>query len=169
VPEPVLSAPAIRFGEADLTTCDREPIRIPGSIQPHGILLVLDRRTRLVEQTAGDTRFLLGLDPPRVVGLALGDILEPEAEAFVRASIDGAAAHVAPSVRLGVRSRSGALPLDLTIHADTTTALPAPQSQDAVTGQACCPGHLYQFSQHISRRFIYTGASAISVSSASPT
>jgi hypothetical protein len=42
---------------------------------------------------------------------------------------------------------------------DTTTALPAPQSQDAVTGQAFCPGHLYQFSQHSSPRFIYTGAS----------
>ena len=24
----------------DLTTCDREPIHIPGSIQPHGYLLV---------------------------------------------------------------------------------------------------------------------------------
>ncbi|MGN6725364.1 MAG: hypothetical protein ACTHLZ_05570, partial [Tepidisphaeraceae bacterium] len=26
----------------DLTNCDREPIHIPGSIQPHGALLVLN-------------------------------------------------------------------------------------------------------------------------------
>ena len=27
----------------DLTNCDREPIHIPGAIQPHGILLVVSR------------------------------------------------------------------------------------------------------------------------------
>lgn len=118
-----MSAPAVRFGEADLTTCDREPIHIPGSIQPHGILLVLERRTRRVEQTAGDTRFLLGLDARRLAGLALEAILEPEADQYVAACLDVAAPTVAPSVRLGVRSRSGALPLDLTIHADGDTAL----------------------------------------------
>jgi len=114
---------AVRFGEADLTTCDREPIHIPGSIQPHGILLVLDRRSLVVEQTAGDARFLLGLDPPRLVGLPLASVLEPEAEAYVAARLAGPAATVAPSVRLGVRTRSGALPLDLTVHADRETAL----------------------------------------------
>ncbi|PNG52168.1 MULTISPECIES: ATP-binding protein [unclassified Variovorax] len=31
--------------EADLTACDREPIRVPGAIQPHGRMLVLDART----------------------------------------------------------------------------------------------------------------------------
>lgn len=31
--------------EADLTECDREPIRVPGAIQPHGRMLVLDART----------------------------------------------------------------------------------------------------------------------------
>ncbi len=118
-----MSSPAVRFGEADLTTCDREPIHIPGSIQPHGILLVLDRRTGMVEQTAGDTRFLLGRGTAQLVGVALASILEPEAEAFVRACLDVPARAVAPSVRLGIRSRSGALPLDLTIHADATTAL----------------------------------------------
>ena len=33
---PVSAAPAI-----DLSTCDREPIHMPGSIQPHGFLLTL--------------------------------------------------------------------------------------------------------------------------------
>ncbi|VTU24508.1 ATP-binding protein [Variovorax sp. RA8] len=31
--------------EADLTACDREPIRVPGAIQPHGRMLVLDAPT----------------------------------------------------------------------------------------------------------------------------
>ncbi len=29
----------------DITTCDREPIHIPGAIQPHGFLLALDATT----------------------------------------------------------------------------------------------------------------------------
>ena len=30
-----------RSQEVDTTGCDQEPIRVPGSIQPHGFLLVL--------------------------------------------------------------------------------------------------------------------------------
>jgi hypothetical protein len=33
----------------DLTNCDREPIHIPGLIQPHGVLLVLQEPTLKVE------------------------------------------------------------------------------------------------------------------------
>ena len=29
----------------DLSNCDREPIHVPGSIQPHGALLVLNETT----------------------------------------------------------------------------------------------------------------------------
>ena len=60
-----MSAPAIApaFGEADLGNCDREPIHIPGSIQPHGLLLVLHPETFDVLQAAGDGR-LLGAAAP---------------------------------------------------------------------------------------------------------
>jgi len=36
------------YGEVDLTTCDREPIHVPGAIQPHGVLLALDDALRVV-------------------------------------------------------------------------------------------------------------------------
>ena len=36
----------------DLTLCDREPIHIPGSIQPHGVLLVVDAATKTVLQVS---------------------------------------------------------------------------------------------------------------------
>ena len=114
---------AVRFGEADLTTCDREPIHIPGSIQPHGVLLVLDRHGLPIEQVAGDTRFLLGIDPERVLGLSLSTLLEEESVAFVNAQLSIDATFVPPIMRLGVRSRSGSLPLDLTLHAMDRTAM----------------------------------------------
>src|SRR5690606_14828958 len=43
-----------------LTNCDREPIRIPGSIQPHGLLLVVDAGTGRVAHAAGDVEGRLG-------------------------------------------------------------------------------------------------------------
>ena len=56
-------APGSRDGAAneaqpfvvDLTNCDREPIHIPGSVQPHGALLAVDPKTLRVVQAGGDT------------------------------------------------------------------------------------------------------------------
>ena len=36
----------------DLTNCDREPIHIPGSIQPHGVLLVMTEPELVVMQVS---------------------------------------------------------------------------------------------------------------------
>jgi light-regulated signal transduction histidine kinase (bacteriophytochrome) len=118
-----VSAETIRFGEVDLTTCDREPIHIPGSIQPHGVLLVVDRRALAIEQVAGDTRLLLGIEPQRVLAQSLASLLDTDGAEFVSAQLDVPARFVAPITRLAVRSRSGSLPLDLTLHALDRTAL----------------------------------------------
>ena len=37
----------------DITACDREPIHIPGAIQPHGLLLVVDATTGIIVAGAG--------------------------------------------------------------------------------------------------------------------
>jgi light-regulated signal transduction histidine kinase (bacteriophytochrome) len=118
-----MSASEIRFGEADLTTCDREPIHIPGSIQPHGVLLVLDRRTLEVEQWAGDTRLLLGVDTAGIAGATLDSILEGDEAAALRALLQDGSRFVAPAVRLGARAVHSALPLDVTLHAVDGTAI----------------------------------------------
>ncbi|MFT8245332.1 HWE histidine kinase domain-containing protein [Roseomonas sp. BN140053] len=52
---------------ADLATCEREPIHIPGSIQPHGLLLVLDPAGERVLQLAGNTAGLLDRAPEAVL------------------------------------------------------------------------------------------------------
>jgi two-component system, chemotaxis family, sensor kinase Cph1 len=58
-------------GVVDLSSCDREPIHIPGSIQPHGVLLAADAGSLTVVQVAGDTRRLLGRSPEEVLGQRL--------------------------------------------------------------------------------------------------
>jgi len=54
----------------DLTDCDREPIHIPGSIQPHGVLLVADATSLAVRHIAGDPTRLPGA--PTVAGAPIG-------------------------------------------------------------------------------------------------
>ena len=48
--------------DAALTLCDREPIHIPGAIQPHGLLLIVDPKTLAVIGGAGDIESRLAAD-----------------------------------------------------------------------------------------------------------
>ncbi|MEA2740314.1 MAG: two-component system, chemotaxis family, sensor kinase Cph1 [Acetobacteraceae bacterium] len=45
----------------DLTICDREPIHIPGSIQPHGMMLVAECESLIVRHAAGSIEQRLGI------------------------------------------------------------------------------------------------------------
>jgi chemotaxis family two-component system sensor kinase Cph1 len=55
------------FGQADLSNCERELIHLAGSIQPHGVLLVLRERDGLVVQVSSNCAALLGLPPERLL------------------------------------------------------------------------------------------------------
>lgn len=59
----------------DLTKCEREPIHIPGSIQPHGILLVLKPGSLEILQVSTNASPILKVDVDTVVGKALADTL----------------------------------------------------------------------------------------------
>ena len=72
------------FGSADLTNCDREPIHIPGSIQPHGALLALDLDRLTVVQAGGDTGRLIGVAADQLIGRPIEDRLSPGQVARLR-------------------------------------------------------------------------------------
>jgi light-regulated signal transduction histidine kinase (bacteriophytochrome) len=46
----------------DLSACDSEPIHMPGSVQPHGRLLIVDQASQRVVAGAGDLEDLFGAD-----------------------------------------------------------------------------------------------------------
>ena len=82
-----VSAPAV-----DLTNCDREPIHIPGAIQPYGALLALRGVALEVVQASESTLPLLGIGPALLLGRSLDDVVGPDAAACVREmQADGAA------------------------------------------------------------------------------
>ncbi|MCJ2126175.1 ATP-binding protein [Methylobacterium sp. J-077] len=67
----------------DLTSCDREPIHVVGSVQPHGFLLALEARTLMIVQASANA------PAPAVVGATL-DVAFPHLAAIVRRHLDEA-------------------------------------------------------------------------------
>lgn len=72
--------------DIDLTACDREPIHIPGAIQPHGLMLVVDAAGQSVNHGAGDIEGRLTAD---WMGRPLADILGGELAARAAGAGDG--------------------------------------------------------------------------------
>ena len=68
----------------DLTECEREPIHIPGSIQPHGVLLVLNARDLSVVQASENTEDMLGVTAAQALGRPLDYLLGVEAVGVLR-------------------------------------------------------------------------------------
>jgi light-regulated signal transduction histidine kinase (bacteriophytochrome)/DNA-binding response OmpR family regulator len=56
----------------DLTACEHEPITIPGSVQPHGALLVLRGTGLTVVQASANVALFLGVAPSVMLGQPVG-------------------------------------------------------------------------------------------------
>ncbi len=63
----------------DLSNCEREPIHIPGSVQPHGVLLTLAGPDAPVEQVSDNCADILGVGPGEVLGRGLADLVSVRA------------------------------------------------------------------------------------------
>ncbi|ALF54988.1 cyanobacterial phytochrome A [Nostoc piscinale CENA21] len=62
----------------DLTNCDREPIHIPGLIQPHGVLLVLQDAHLEIIQVSDNTEKIIGHPPEALLGKHLSVLLDAQ-------------------------------------------------------------------------------------------
>ncbi|MFT3727664.1 MAG: HWE histidine kinase domain-containing protein [Terricaulis sp.] len=61
--------------QTDLTNCDREPIHIPGTIQPHGCMLVCDEGLTTIRRASANASAFLSLDIDDLIGCPLSDVL----------------------------------------------------------------------------------------------
>jgi two-component system, chemotaxis family, sensor kinase Cph1 len=62
----------------DLTNCDREPIHVPGAVQPHGVLLACRGEPFTIVQASDNTARLIGVTPANLVGRPIEAILTPD-------------------------------------------------------------------------------------------
>lgn len=93
-------------GTADLAACDREPIHVPGAIQPHGVLLALREPALEVVQASTSTADHLGVQAAALLGTPLDDVLGADGAAEVRAAAASGDPRAASPLRL--RTRAGA-------------------------------------------------------------
>src|SRR5215470_16196370 len=63
--------------QVDLTNCDREPIHVPGAIQPHGVLLACRGGAFTIVQVSDNTADHLGRPPRAVLERPIADVLSP--------------------------------------------------------------------------------------------
>jgi light-regulated signal transduction histidine kinase (bacteriophytochrome)/CheY-like chemotaxis protein len=72
----------------DLTNCDQEPIHIPGSIQPHGLLLGLDESTWRIEIVSENVADFLGRDAASILHQDFSELFDEESKKIIVDSID---------------------------------------------------------------------------------
>ncbi|WP_322963096.1 histidine kinase dimerization/phosphoacceptor domain -containing protein [Sphingomonas fuzhouensis] len=91
----------------DITACDREPIHIPGAIQPHGLLLVVDATTLTIVAGAGPIEERLA---PEWLGQPLSTLAGEQVAEMVRA------------MPIGLGSAAAAAPIQGLTECFTVTA-----------------------------------------------
>jgi len=147
-----MSPHAPPFGQANLTDCDREPIRVPGSIQPHGALLALEPESMTVVQVAGDTQRLLGQTHGQLLGQPLNASLGAAALARVETMIRKhqvlprpffiiEAAFDGRPLEISAHLSGGLVILELELRVDGP-AFDAIEAVQAMTARADCAGSL---------------------------
>lgn len=69
-----------------VTSCDREPIHIPGSIQPHGFLLVIDEATQAITHASENVAEFLARPLEQILNATVGEIFGTAIRACLQAA-----------------------------------------------------------------------------------
>ena len=100
----------------DLTNCDREPIQIPVSIQPHGAMLVVSPVDYQVLFASANASEFLGLEGSIEPGVDLVELIGPDAAHGIRnASAKSGGGEIA-GVELGMKLAHAKPPVDIIVH-----------------------------------------------------
>jgi light-regulated signal transduction histidine kinase (bacteriophytochrome)/CheY-like chemotaxis protein len=98
----------------DLTNCDREPIHIPGSIQPHGCLLACDLTGAEILHHSANVVEMLGVEGD-INGRRLEDVVGGEAAHSLRNALATSDDPARPALRHALRLPSGKA-FDISLH-----------------------------------------------------
>ena len=97
----------------EIASCDSEPIRTPGSIQPHGFLLALSPQLEVL-QASENLAQLAGKTAQQVLGGPLGDVIGERAAAQLAPALSGGRLRERPA-SIGAVHLDGAL-FDVLAH-----------------------------------------------------
>ncbi|MDC7784984.1 ATP-binding protein [Rhodoplanes sp. TEM] len=104
-------APAV-----DLTSCDREPIHIPGRIQPHGVLLAFVEPALRPVSVSANVETFAGLPVNAVLGAPLAACMTGPSIARLEAVLAGDDPAAANPIAITLRAADGAREVDGILH-----------------------------------------------------
>ncbi|WP_165251917.1 ATP-binding protein [Paludisphaera soli] len=108
--------PETNIPAVDLTNCADEPIHIPGRIQPHGVLFVLDEPMLTVRRVSINVEPLLGVPAQSVLGSPLESLVEPSNREEARRWLLSEEVQEANPSRLRMLARGEARIFDALVH-----------------------------------------------------
>jgi len=99
----------------DLTNCDKEPIHIPGLIQPHGLLFVLQEPQLKILQVSNNTLQALGIPPQEILGKNLTNFFDSQLIQQIQKKLTEGLATINP-LNLSINTQKGKLFFDGILH-----------------------------------------------------
>jgi light-regulated signal transduction histidine kinase (bacteriophytochrome)/CheY-like chemotaxis protein len=101
--------------QVDLTNCDREPIHVPGSVQPFGFLLALlsDFTICIASENVGG---FLGADPAELLQRPLSEVFSKSAINSIRTRVDYLTGSDAVERIFGLQLQKSGKAFDVAIH-----------------------------------------------------
>src|ERR1700678_1470995 len=97
---------------ANLTDCEREPIHLPGAVEPNGAMLVLGEDALTILQVSSNISNFLNLAPEDLLGMSLANLFSKE---IVHQLVSGAQGDGERHYVVGLRASAGLL-LDALVH-----------------------------------------------------
>ncbi|UQZ37009.1 phytochrome Cph1 [Paenibacillus sp. PK3_47] len=122
----------------DLTNCEKEPIHIPGSIQPHGVLLAVSTDNFTIIQSSMNTGELLGIAHEDILGKSLKELIpEQELDHMVRMYRNRSVPSALDYMQVTIHTPEGDKPFFAIMHdSDNTLILELePGNDEAHTAQ----------------------------------
>lgn len=105
-----------RLGTVRLDACEAIEISAPGAIQPHGMLLAVDPRSRLIRHCSANAEAIVGLAASALLGRPLGDLLDGTQIARLDDRLAHAPHQRGPLPVLHERVGAGPAPVHLAVH-----------------------------------------------------
>lgn len=130
----------------DLSSCDREPIHIPGAIQPHGLLLAVEGSDLTIVQVSANCEHWLQQAPAQLLGRPLASLLTADSmPALAQCLAEGAATTSSPRLLRLAATDHELTAFSMTVHRSgevaivelepqPTSALPADQAATTFLG-----------------------------------
>jgi two-component system, chemotaxis family, sensor kinase Cph1 len=119
-------------GKVDLTNCDREPIQVPGAIQPHGALLAFREPDLTVTQVSANVGEHLGTSVEHTLGAPLSALISPRSVAAVQSALDVGSWEEVNPLRIDAGGRS----FDGILHRHDGVAILELEPADTSSGRA---------------------------------